>query len=103
MLFLAGSARRSLSKCESPLPAKPNRTCPARIQNAIARFGDVNRVKPTPAKFAGAGDREHAGLGAFGLQPFPALAAAIRAAPPLRDDALGADLAHGLEQLFANT
>ncbi len=76
-----------VEQVRKPLTSEAEPHLSGRIQNAIARFGDVNRVKPTPAKFAEAGDREHAGLGAFGLQPFPALATAIQAAPPLRDDA----------------
>src|SRR6266566_2731277 len=86
-----------------PLPSEAEPNLSGRIQTAVARLGDVNRIKPTLAEFAEAGDREHADLGTFGLQPFPALAAPIPAAPPLRDDALGADLAHSLEQLFADT
>src|SRR5947207_4676640 len=85
-----------------PLTSEAEPNLSGRIQNAVSRLGDVNRIEPTLAEFAEAGDREHAGVGAFGLQPFPAFAAPIAAAAPLRDDALGADLTHGLDQLFAD-
>ena len=47
------------------------------------------------AEFLKAGDHEHAGLVALRLEPV-ARAPAVQAAQPLRDDALGTDLAHGL-------
>jgi len=72
-------------------------------QNAVPRLSDIERIEPALAEFAKARDRENAGFGAFSLQPFRAFAAAIQAASPLRDDALGPDLVHSLEQLFANT
>src|SRR5436305_11753404 len=84
-----------------PLTSEAKPDLSGRIQNAIARLGDVNRIKPTLAEFAKAGYREDARLRAFGLQPLPAIAAMIQAAPPLGDDALGPALTHGLEQRFA--
>src|SRR5205814_1672211 len=48
MPFLAGPARRSSSKCQSPLPAKPNRTCPA--------GGVAQRVEMRDAAIVGNGD-----------------------------------------------
>ena len=72
------------------------------VVDAITRLGDVNRIKPTLAEFAKAGDCKHAGLRAFGLQPFPAFAAPIETAAPLRDDALRPNMAHGLEQLLTD-
>ena len=50
--------------------------------------GDIDGIKLAIAEFAEAGDREHTRLRAFGLEPFPALAAAIRAAAQFRDDAV---------------
>src|SRR5437762_6135377 len=64
-----------------PLTSEAEPNLSGRAQNAVTHLGDVNPIKPTLAKFAEPSDREHAGLEAFGLQPFPALAAAIQAAP----------------------
>src|SRR5262249_48762769 len=76
---------------------------PSGAKNTITRLGDIDRIELAIAEFAKAGDREDARFRAFGLQPFPALAASVEAAPPLRHNALGPDLAHGFEQLFADT
>src|SRR4051794_10127693 len=95
----AGIRAHLVEYVPEPFAGEPEAYLPGRVQNPVPLLRDVDRLKPALAQLAEAGDRENAGLVAFGLQPVLALAARVEAATAFRDDALGADLSHGFEEL----
>ena len=92
----AQKPERQIAEVGPYLFPKPGMTEAAhRQQPAVAQLGDRNRFALDKA-----GDYKRSLFADLGLQPVAVRAAAIRGAGRLRDDALSAELAHPLEELF---